>query len=519
MAETLSTAILPDPTDFGNRPGDGPLRVGGKPGEPTRETDKPSMLSQQAEAQREAIELVRDLWAGAQKLREEGEKYLPKAPKEDRDNYNNRLARSAFFNAFRRAVEGLTGLVFRKDPVLGEDVPAKIRQHWENIDNAGTHGDVFCREVLQDALAAGHNAILVEFPQVSDDDRRTGRAASAEASGEIRPYWVPIKKENILSWRTTAEAGRTVLTQVVIRECGYVPVGRFGQDMQVRYRVLYRDGGVVGWVLLEETKSGGVIKVGEGKYPTQIEIPLAEIASSGRRSMFESDPPLLDLAYLNIAHYQMWSDYNWSIHKTCVPFIYVAGWEGVDEQGNKVALVIGSNAALTFPNPETKVGYVSHSGESLGSIKQALDDLKSDMGSLGLAMLAPQKRSAETAEAKRLDKATSDSALAVTARAVQDGIERALGFHARYLGEKSGGSIIINRDFEGLLMEPEVMQAVAALVKGGMPVMLALDMLQKGGRIDADADLGALEILWEIGYKAEADQKAMDQGDAAQAAA
>ena len=144
--------------------------------------------------------------------------------------------------------------------------------------------------------------------------------------------------------------------------------------------------------------------------------------------------------------------------------------------------------------------YVSHDGAALGEAKAALDDLKADMGTLGLAMLAPQKRTAETAESKRLDKSTSDSALSVTARALQDGIENARGFHAKYLrGTPEGGSITINRDFEGLLLEAPVMAAFAALVKAGFPPRPVLLALQRGGRIEADADIDQLEMEWMMG--------------------
>jgi hypothetical protein len=140
---------------------------------------------------------------------------------------------------------------------------------------------------------------------------------------------------------------------------------------------------------------------------------------------------------------------------------------------------------------------VSHDGAALGSTKIALDDLKSEMGTLGLAMLSPQKRMAETAEAKRLDKSTSDSSLSVAARGLQDAVERALGFHARYLGLSepgAGGSIEINRDFEGLLMDAPVMSAYAQLVNAGFPERVVLEALQRGGRIAEDADLEELEM-------------------------
>ena len=504
---------LADPTDFGNKPGEGPLRVGGMPGsadDKTAKANRPDTLSPRAAAQTAAVALVRDLAGGTATVRGAGSTYLPKAEGEEHGDYGARLKRSVFFNAFSRTVDGLTGLVFRKDPVLGDDVPTPMQKHWENIDMAGTHGDVFARERLEDILESGHGAILVEFP------RTDGEQTAAEEMSEIRPYWVPIMKEDILSWRTENVKGRTVLLQVVIRERGYVDVGRFGQEKHTQYRVIFLnsvDGvPVVGWELLEVNDKKQVSTLDFGTYANQTEIPLAELITSGRKSIFESDPPLLDLAYLNIAHYQMWSDYNWSIYKTNVPIFVTLGLQGLDDDDGD--LVIGSNTYIDIPDPNGDAKYVSHDGASLGSTKQALDDLKSEMGTLGLAMLAPQKRAAETAESKRLDKATSDSALSVTARGLQDGLENALKFHANYLGGgQVGGSIEINRDFEGLMMDAPVMTAFATLVQAGFPPRPVLEALQQGGRIQPDEDLDSLEMEWLAQAAA---QEVQAQLDAAQ---
>ena len=355
---------------------------------------------------------------------------------------------------------------------------------------------MFLRDLEADAQAAGHAAIFVEYPKTSGDETKAD-----EIEMNIRPYWLPIKKENILSWRTEVEGGIKVLTQVVLLEETMVPDGEYGEAKQTRYRVLYREGGTVGWRLLSVNKNREVVVEDEGVYPTQKFIPIAEIGSSGSKSLFVSDPPLLDLGYLNVAHYQQWSDYAYSIHKTNVPFLFGAGLvEARNPDGTPAgSFIAGPNTSIFTQDPNAKMEYVSHDGAALGASKQSLDDLKSDMGTLGLAMLAPSKRVAETADAKRLDKSTSDSSLSVSARALQDGVENALQFHANYMKLPSGGSITINRDFEGLLMESDVMTAYATLIKAGFPSMPVLVALQKGGRIADDADLEELEMQWLMG--------------------
>jgi len=500
-----------DPLDYGNRPGDGPLRQFGQAPPRTMAVDNPRDLpstpSPSAAAQLKVVAMIRDVQGGTRRLHEKGPTYLPQAPGEGSKNYLIRLHRSVLFNVFTHTLQALAGFVFRKDPKMGDDVPAVIQEHAENIDNAGTHIDVFARDLLADALATGHCAILVDFP-------KTGGAQTAADEGPdgLRPYWVPIKKDNILSWRTTVEAGHLMLQQVVLREATYVPDGLFGEKEQIQYRVLYREGegadAVVGFRLIQIAENNkAIIVVDEGIYGNQIEIPLVEIVSSGRRSLFESDPPLLDLCYLNIAHYQQWSDYATAIHLTNSPLLTIAGQDQIstDSDGARQELIIGPHSVIASSNPQLKVAYVSHNGQSLGSSKEALDDLVQNMAVLGVAMLVTTHRQVQTAEAKRIDKGSFDSSLSVTARGLQDGLERALDFHARYLKLPDGGSIEVNRDFENMMMDSQLLAAYAqAVAQAGIPVRLLLEAMQEGGLISDDENLENLEA--EVLANAAADQ-------------
>lgn len=495
-----------DPTNTGNKPGDGPLRAGGvsQPAGPTPENDRPDKPTEAVKAQAPDVAMMRDLWAGNTRIHERGTTYLPQAPGEATPQYLIRLARAVFFNVTRNTINGLVGYVFRCDPELGDDVPvvisgreadaeagtAAVEGHWENVDNAGTHGDVWIRERFTDAMLDGHAAIFVEYPNTQGK-----QTAGQERRGEVRPYWVPILKENILGWRTTVENGKLILTQLRLRECTMVPAGQFGEVKQERVRVLYREAGVVGWRLYE-MRNNISVEVEQGLYPTQDEIPVAEIPTAGRRGLFESDPPFLDIGYLNLAHYRQWSDYDTSIHKTCVPIYWEAGvdQEQAPDSGQAPPLVLGPNSARRSTNPNFKIGYASHDGASLGSCKTSLDDLKLAMAELGLAALASSKRVAETATAKELDKSASDSALATSARGLQDAVERALYFHARYLRLPNGGSIEINRDYEGEGMDAAKMTAWATLAeKLGVPPRFVLDRLLDAGEIPEGTDLDALE--------------------------
>lgn len=501
-----------DPTNYGNEPGRGPLRVGGVAvsgdsvaGLPSSESNLPSKLSKAVETMMSDLTLVRDIEHGCRRIKDQAQTYLPQAPNEAYENYNDRRSRSVFVNAFMQTVYGLTGMIFRRNPRVGEDAPEQFALDWENIDNAGTHGDVFAREVCQDAILAGHAAILVEYP-------KTGGAQTArDEMGGIRPYWVPVKKDNIVSWRTENVGGRIVLAQLVLKECVTVPEGAFGEREEEMYRVFYREGGVVGFRLLQVTRDRKVVELDQGTYPTQDEIPVAEIRSAGSKSMFESTPPLIDLAHVNIAHYQVSSDYYDCIHKTNVPVWVTIGLDQV--VGGQGEQTIGTNSGFALPiGGDAK--WVAHDGAALESTRLALSDLKSDMATIGLAMLAPDKRTAETAEGKRIDKSASDSKLGITARGLQDGLERAAGFHLRYYRIPEGCSIEVNRDFENLKMDAQTISALAQLVVQGLLTVETLwSMLQEGnvlpGEFDAIVEKAELDAQSAIDA-----QKAMDNARA-----
>jgi hypothetical protein len=485
-----------DRSNFGNAPGDGPLRPGGVSmgALPASEAYLPSTPSAQVRKFAPSVEMCRDLWAGNERLHEKGPQYLPKEPGEASDDYRVRLARSVFYNVFRHTITGLAGFVFRTDPALGEDVPTGIVKAWENIDLAGTHGDVWARRLLVDRMITGWAGILVEFP-------KTGGAQNPyeESSGAVRPYFVPIQREQVMSARFVSDGGRPVLTQLVIRECGTVAMGSYGEREQVRYRVLYRTEGVVGFRLLEVTEDKRILVADEGTYTTQAEIPIAWVGS------LDEAPPFLDLAYLNVAHYQQWSDHATSIHKTCVPVLFTAGFDLPDA-------VIGPNSGVNSPNPGSTMEYVSHSGQALAQAKAALDDLLNQMAALGLAALASEKRAAETATAKRISKGATDSALAVLARELQDGLEQAAGLMARYMGlGDDGGSVEINRDFGDTGMAAEMLTAyVGAVANAGLPVRVLTEAMQRGGLLSEDVDLDEMDAELMANAEAAQEQQRLD---------
>jgi hypothetical protein len=437
------------------------------------------------------VEIVRDAMAGTSRLREETTKYLPRHPAEEITNYRIRLKLATYLGAVSRTVSGLAGMVFQTDPVLGPDVPDPVKEHAENIDLGGAHLDVFLQSTFEDALVAGHSFIMVDYPTVEGPI-----TLAEERERALRPYWVNVPKERVINWHAATEDGRTVLRDVVIREDMLKRDGVYGEKVEERYRVFRRENvaaegeeprTAVRWELWRPEKdteprtAGGegdrkFELIAGGTFGNITEIPLVPIYTR-RTGFFQSTPPLLDLANIAIAHWQLRADYRHALHMHCTPLLIV---KGVEAEGD---VEIGPNTVIKLPQ-EGEAKYIEPSGTATGAVRQELTDMRGDMASLGLALLSPEKRAAETAEAKKIDRAQSDSALTVAARSLQDAVELALQFHAQHMGLEDGGSITVNRDFQSRVLDANQINAYRELVAAGqMSYSTLWSVLERGGAL------------------------------------
>lgn len=444
-------------------------------------------------------QICSDLLGGTPVMRAAAERHLPKAPAETLKEYERRKAVAELFNGFGRTVKGLTGMVFRRNPTLEEDMPEALTADWENIDGAGTHGDVFCKQVFEDALAKGHAGILVDYPTIPAELRDRYTLADVKEQN-LRPYWVHYCAEQIISWRTTRMGGKTVLTQLVLKEEATVPEGMFGESTKCRYRVFRRRQGLqrevlVEFVLYEEQRRATevvLVEVRRGVMAKQTEIPFAVVYAGTKEAILESRPPLLDLAYTNIAHWQVQSDHRHSLHIAGVPILVFKGRDTSAAESKEQ--VVGPNVGIDV-DKDGDVLYVEHAGSALGQSRQELKDLEQRMAALGLAMLQSDTRAAETAEAKRIDKSEQDSALATAARGLSDAMEQAFMFHAAYIGLEAG-SVKVNQDFEHLNYDATMISALSTLqVAGQISLDTLWDMLQSGNILPQSFDRDKERLL------------------------
>jgi hypothetical protein len=213
------------------------------------------------------------------------------------------------------------------------------------------------------------------------------------------------------------------------------------------------------------------------------QIPFA-VAFSNRYNTMESRPPLEDIAELNLKAYQVQSDLDNQLHISAVPMLAFFGFPSSAEE-----VSAGPGEALAFP-AEGRAEYIEPDGKSYDAQFKRLEQIASQINELGLSAVLGQKLSAETAEAKRIDRSQGDSTMMVIAQNMQDAIDNCLQFHAQFLGESQAGSSYINRDFLGSRLEPQEIQALLQLYTAGTITQeTLLTQLAEGEILGDDFDI------------------------------
>jgi len=405
--------------------------------------------------------LIEDLLGGTYQMRAKHRKYLMQEPRELDESYDNRLARSVCPPYFLRLERMLAGMLTRK-PVRLSDTADDIREMLFDVDLQGNDLNVWTYETARKMIRYGHIGVLVDAPA-------TGSNA--------RPYWVSYTPRDILGWRTDMVDGSLQFTQLRLLEKVSEPDGLYGEKIVEQVRLLTPGN----FEIHRKAKTGKFVKVDEGTMPLD-KIPFS-VAYSNRVNLLESRPPMADIAELNLKAYQIQSDLDNQLHISAVPML---AFYGFPQNAEEVSA--GPGEAIAFP-ADGRAEYIEPDGKSYDAQFRRLDRLESQINELGLAAVLGQKLSAETAEAKRIDRSQGDSTMMVVAQQMQDMIDNCLMYHGQYLNSESG-SCFVNRDFLSQRLEPQEIQALLTLyTSGSITQKTLLDQLTEGEVLGDEFDV------------------------------
>ena len=411
--------------------------------------DSPFVRTRAVIDQMKGWEIMKAVVSGTEYLRENSETFLPLEPREDYSAYLARVNRAVFTPYTQRLIRAAAGLILRKPiSVVGDPYWTEVFN--KDVDGCGSDLDEYARRLVTCALTYGHSHILVDFPAPSN-----ARSLAEERALNRRPYWIEVDPTNVYGWRLDREANYGSLTQVRIGEKAVVADGEFGEKVYDQVRVIesgrYR-------VFRQEQKDQEM--EGPFPYPASFDqsdataeyelvesgdfslgqIPLVTIYADKKDTM-TSRPPLLDIAHLNLAHFQRQADLIHSLHIASQPMLVLEGW---DDQTKDMAISV--NYAMAT-QPGNKVYYVEPASSAFEAQTSEIQELQQQMATLGISTLSQQKFVAESADARRLDRIDTNSMLSMVSMDLESGLQKSYNLAADYLGIEPP-EIKISRDFD-----------------------------------------------------------------------
>jgi len=396
-------------------------------------------------------EIMKAVTNGTEYLRDNSEAFLPLEPREDYTAYLSRVNRAVFSPYTQRLIRAATGLIMRKPITLIGD------SYWtdvfaKDVDGCGSDLDEYARRVLICSLTYGQSHILVDYPAP------TGALSLAEERAQNRrPYWIEIDPTNIYGWRLDREVNYGSLIQVRIAEKAVVPSGEFGEQVFDQVRVIepgkfsiYRKvSPKKDLINLQDTTYAGNFDGPENEKDYELvdsggfslgEVPLVSVYS-GKTDTLTSKPPLLDIAYLNLAHFQRQADLIHSLHVASQPMLVLEGW---DDQTKDMSISV--NYAMAT-QPGNKVYYVEPASSAFEAQTNEIQELQLQMATLGISTLSQQKFVAESADARRLDRVDTNSMLSMVSLELEQKLQKVFNLSANYLGIEPP-EVKISRDFD-----------------------------------------------------------------------
>ena len=390
-------------------------------------SDDPSATLPAVDRMRAYWAIVAPLMDGTQAMREQGETLLPKYPAEEQDSYNQRLALSTLLPAYSETVANNTSRVFAEPLQLGEDVPESIAALCSDFDMGGSDLNNWATRAFDLGLGFGLCHAFIDHQPAGDVRNR----AEEKAAGG-RPYAVLVHPDQVRGWRD--EAGS--LRMVRYAEQVSVPDGAFGSKMITQIRV-FEPGSWKIYRIVEATGVWGVHQEGQ----TSLDfIPWATFYTK-RVGFMEAKPPLLELAHLNVKHWQSQSDQDNLLHVARVPLLFMF----TDDEQFK--LVISSGSATRMPK-DGNAKYVEHTGAAIEAGRLSLQDLVEDMRMSGAKLLQKDKQQTKTATQANEEAAQELSPLARMSEQFSDFIAQLLQFMAGYQRLPEGGHVEMRGNFD-----------------------------------------------------------------------
>jgi hypothetical protein len=465
-------------------------------------------------------EKTRDTAQGQVRIHQRTTTYLPILDGESDEEYNARLKRSLFFSATSRTVEGLSGMIFRKEPEI--TAPESLAEWMKDVTSDGVDHTEFARRGVEEVLLTGRAGFLVDFPEVETDEEGTEillTVAEAQRARRV-PFLRRYTAESIINWREKRlPSGAWGLALVILeeeyeeqdaddefnftneRQYRVLDLNEEGQYRQRLFRLESSGGAVASQADMRATSTRGLKSRVDSWVPISEIVPMFNgrpldyvpfvfLSPSGNTPDIQK-PPLLDMIDVNLQHYRVSSDYYHGLHYVGLPTPYVTG---VSSEEAEELDSIGPQTRWAISNSDAQVGYLQVDANGFKMLQEEMTKLEHRMAVLGARILAPnEKASAESGLALSIRSNSENSVLISIAQSVSNAMEVALKIAAEWMGIAERDVVYkLNQDFVVDKIDAPLLTAwVAAYQSGSISYEMFFNGLKGGEVIPAERTLEA----------------------------
>ena len=407
-----------------------------------------------------------DLMGGTEAMRRAGRRYIPQEAGETAEENQRRVARTVLRNVFKQTIQYNRGQVFPRevsidnvDKALSEEQFLFFESWKENVDQQGNSFSTWAGNVFQQGLVDGVTFCLVDFPSIEMKEAETGQQFYQTAEGEWKartreadkqegwtPYLVAVKAEQVLDCRAEWQNGKRVVTHFRYLETAFEnsPDNLWGQNVVQYIRAYWRDHWEL-WRKREQETEFTLVTSGQLSLP---EIPLAVFMPGDKRTEFTAQPALMDLAWLNIRHWQATCEqYDLMAYVRRPPWA-ISGLDTnqmLDKDGNMKDICFGPGHVLYLPDG----AQLSSVGVNPGSVEAGradLQDLEEAMAAYGLQLLQ-RPSTAVTATQVTRESRENNSTLKNWALDFQDFLENCLLYVSLWQEFPDSPNVKVNNEF------------------------------------------------------------------------
>ena len=389
--------------------------------------------------------MIRDVLKGAKAIREGGTRYLPQLSGMSWGEYEAYKKRAQFFNASARTLNGLVGMIFRKEPeiILGDAESLRPQLETCTVDNQPF--SVFARAIVREILSMGRVGALVDAP-----------------TNGGQPYFTTYTAESITNWRNVRnDAGKIIANQIVLKEVFLVDSDTgFGSEEVTVYRELFlTDSNSYAQRLWMPVKNRNNTV---DYQPSDILVPVISGAGAFygempficfgpmKTGMAVQRSPILDIAELNVLHFQRSAQLAHGQFYTATPTY----WAIPPNTGDIPEYQVGPNTVWLVDQPNS-CGILEYRGEGLRYLESACSQLENQMAGLGARLVADRKNTAgESSQVAEMRSKGESSLLYEIVESAENGLTDLLKIWVRWNGRNPRNvEVKLNRDFVDAAME------------------------------------------------------------------